>query len=206
MKRTADTDEALQRRYAQLVEVRAVGANPAIDLEVMRALADGSYAGADRIALLEQLLAHPESARELRFLHEVARRRPAKRSTSLVPWLAAAAMLIVVVGGVARYGSEEPADTFRATPEVTVTLAGPVDGVAWRDSLTFAWQPVPGALSYRVEILDGDAAVVDSVTVHDTAVVRGRPEMARATLLQWSVQAHFADGTVLRSRPRSLRP
>jgi hypothetical protein len=73
--------DAWPSRYARLLTERASGITaPDIPLDVMAALAEGRYAGEDRLALLERILAHPDTARELQLLRALAAQAPSDSS------------------------------------------------------------------------------------------------------------------------------
>lgn len=194
-------DRELQDAYRSRPAVQGVGDPP--DPETMRALAEGSYVGQDRDALLERVLAHPDFAREFHFLADVAAsRRPARSMWTSPRTLALAAGAVLAVALATRLAlppSEEPmrGDTVRATG----LLIDPAEGAQLAaPSVRFSWHRVPGAAAYEIAVADSIGAPVLAESVTDTTWVSSLP----AGRLTWWVTARFADGTNQASPVREL--
>ena len=126
---------------------------------------------------------------------------PDAPSTTRAParGLRAAALLVLLAGGpLACSGAE-------STPAVDDGLAIPAPDARVASGATFAWRAVPGAESYRFEMVDAAGAVVHQATTTDTSLVL--PPGVRASdaaAHRWSVEARMADGTGKRTTERAV--
>ena len=94
-------DPALRQTYQALLAARAgVDDVPDIRVETIAALAQGTYREPDRLLLLDRILAHPVTTRELHFFRELAASAPAQPIVRRLPaqWLALAATVVLAVG------------------------------------------------------------------------------------------------------------
>jgi len=134
----------------------------------------------------------------------VVRRLPRRAWRALVP-LALAASVLLAVGIGQRFGrSDAPDEVLRGAAD-PVSLLAPPPEVAAGAPVTFAWQPVPGARSYRVEVLDAQGTVVFAETTDQTSVTLREPgHLAPGLEYRWGVRATTESG-VRASRLRSLR-
>lgn len=200
-------DTRLRSAYRDLTETASRTTEaPDIAPEVLQQLADGTYAGADRDALLERALSHDQTARELSFLLDVraaSADRPAAQSWR--GWAMAATLLVVVLSGIRLLGRASDDDPLRS-PNAAVTVVEPgVDGVI-DVSTRFTWRAVSGAARYDVEVLRADGALLASATTADTsATLAFAAPLTPGERLSWWVTATLADGTTRRSAPTSLR-
>ncbi len=200
MTRTDPSDDALRDAYEQLLQRRSAHPEPAISLEVIRALAEGSYIGSDLTQQLERVLAHPHTAHEFHVLRAVAAERRT-RPRRLPVWLGVAAAAAVVVMVVSRTMPND--DTLRSGSVVEVIT--PDEGRAWGAG-SFVWHAARDVAAYHFEVLNADAAIVDSLTTTDTMVVRPMPTDSSRTPWSWSVAARRRDGSLVRSAPRQVVP
>ena len=108
-------------------------------------------------------------------------------------------MLLVLAGGTAGCRGGESA------PAIEDGLALPAPDARVAEGATFTWRAVPGAESYRFEMVDAAGAVVHQATTTDTSLVL--PPGVRASdaaAHRWSVYARMADGTGKRTAERTV--
>lgn len=200
-------DTRLQSAYRHLTEaVSRTTEAPDIAPEILQQLADGSYAGADRDALLERALSHDLTARELALLLDLRAAsvgRPAARSWHR--WAMAATLLIIVASGIRWLGGGASGDPMRS-PEAAVTIVRPAADAVIDASTSFTWRAVAGATRYDVEMLRADGSLLASTTTPDTsATLALTAPLTPGERLSWWVMATLADGTTRRSAPASVR-
>ena len=204
MSRQPMTDAALREMYDRLLRERGSGA-PDISVETVQALASGSYAGADRIELLDRVLSNPVTARELRFFGELASQTPPARSRRMMP-LALAATLLLSAGAVTVWTlTRPPVDQVRGEPS-GFALVEPGREATVARGTRFVWRSAPGAASYRLELVDGEGNLAFSAMTADTAVVLPDSLSALAPGVYLArVHATLRDGTTTRSSATRLR-
>ena len=106
----APDENQLKASYEALLASEArVATPPDIPPEVLQQLADGTYIGTDRDALIDRALAHEATAREFGFLLEVHRARPGSGAVAPVwrRWALAASVVGALALG-ARYVTVDP--------------------------------------------------------------------------------------------------
>ncbi|MBK8249127.1 MAG: hypothetical protein IPK85_17260 [Gemmatimonadetes bacterium] len=178
-----------------------------VPVETVEALARGTYVGADREHLLEQVLRDPGQSREFHFFHDVgvsaapAVRRAWWHGTRGLA-LAAGGVLAVALGS--RYlGSPGPEEGPMRGAGAGVMVWGPADAMAVdaaEGPVTFAWRPIAGARDYELTITGDDGAERLRRAVTDTVLTLVVPPGATA----WWVTARHADGSSRQSEIRSL--
>ena len=200
------TEAALREVYDRLLRERGSGSGvPDIPVETVQALAAGSYAGADRLELLDRLLAHPVTARELRFFGELAAQAPPERSRRMLPWALAATLLLSAGAATLWTLTRPPVDLVRGESE-GFALIEPAQDASVGPGSRFVWQRASGAQSYRLELVDGEGNLAFSAVTEDTMAVL--PD-SLATLPTGDylarVHATLGDGTTRRSPATRLR-
>lgn len=204
-----EATERLQRAYAQLMRERAnTRTGDEIPLEVIQALAEGTYAADDRGSMLERVLADPATAHEFHALRQVVSLRPPARARRVVPsvMFAAAAALVIAIGTTLTSRSAEPDETEpMRTGSTEVAIVAPASDARWSDQPRFVWSQIPGAASYRLDVVDADGAIAASQVTSDTSAALTMPAV-RSTEYRWWVVATLRDQTTRRSAPRRLRP
>jgi hypothetical protein len=202
------TDRDLRRIYAALQqERRAAGGAPRVSLDSMLAAVEGHGSEEERIATIDEALAHPESARELELFRAVAanRRRPSRG----VPWramplfVAAAAALAIVVVPTARDVLREKSPTILRDVSPEAVLIDPPEEPAPEASRIFRWRGVGSARAYALEILTASGTVVFTTRTTDTTLALP-PDVSLAPGVEhrWWVTSELSDGT---QRPSAFR-
>jgi hypothetical protein len=174
MSRQPISDEAIRQAHAELWRIRAAAAEgvPAVSVETIQALAAGTYSGSDRLELLDRIVGHPVTARELQFFSELAAMTPApvvRRNWG--PWaLAASALLAVGVAaawGLRNWGADEEVRGGRSG----FALIEPAPDQPVARATRFLWRSVATATVYRLEVVNAEGDVVVSLETPDTAAV-----------------------------------
>ena len=206
------SDERLRELYATAQAAHPGGAGEHASPEAIDALVRREGPEDARLGTLDHVMSCAECRRDFDLLRAVERagvesgataERAGKRRGWLMPAaLAASVVLAVGVGRtVLRPGSDEP--TRGSGDAVELVLPGREARAG--DSLTFAWQPVPDASRYDLELLDAGGGVAASVATTDTTAT---PAAARALPpgdYTWWVRATTSDARALRSALRPLR-
>lgn len=208
---TQRSDERLREAYRARASATSAAARAGCpDPRALLALLERSGAERERLAVLDHVMACAPCTSELDLVR--AARAAAVAAGGAAPvrsWMRAPSMGLVaiaatllLVAGVSLY------DTMR-DPESGRRLRGGTGAAAhsprWlSDGVVLSWRPVPGAVSYRVEVLDAAGrAVVDSILA-DTAMVVA-DALARASRpLVWTVAATLADGSTRASVPAMI--
>lgn len=199
------TDDRLRQAYQARAATRPTDSPPSP--EDLARLVAGTGSEAERLALLDRVLADPATAREFALLRSIAAAERAEQPSRVRRWtapLAVAATLAVVVSGTLWLTSRSTREAIRAPDESGVpTLATPDDSAARpAGDITFAWHSLPGATRYRIELLTEAGTVVATRQSADTATtVRVRP----GGPYRWVVAALLPDGAERLSRPRIVR-
>ena len=205
----APDENQLKASYEALLASEArVATPPDIPPEVLQQLADGTYIGTDRDALIDRALAHEATAREFGFLLEVHRARPGSGAVAPVwrRWALAASVVGALALG-ARYVTVDPGpEPMRSSAADAVMVVSPASDAPFDSATTFTWLAVPDASGYRIDVVRDDGTAVAAATTRDTvlSVVPSVP-LLPGEILRWWVTATLADGTTRRSTPAALR-
>jgi hypothetical protein len=187
-------DTALREAYARLLAAREQSM-PATDvpLEAIVALVERRGPEAERVALLDRIMASPSLRAEF---DELRAAMPAALATSW-RWqrTAALAASLIIVAGVSTWVAtprrrEGDGTVMRGAGSATVTLRA--ERVR-SDTIALRWHAVAGARTYTVELLDETGSAVASHTTSDTLVIIGGSELARARSA-W-LRAVMSDGS-----------
>ena len=201
-------DERLRLAYNASLEARAsLPSHP--EPEALLAVAERSGTEADRLAVLDHVMACAVCRRELDLIRASAaaagmpRQRTWFRSPSF--GLLALAAVLLIIAGVRMYMASGDAE---AGPHLRGGSAVATYPARWLPSgdAGLAWRPTTDAASYRVEVLDeAGNAVVDS-TVRDTSLVVPDALLRNRRGLSWSVTATRGDGSTVASLAVRLVP
>jgi hypothetical protein len=223
------TDERLARSYQQAVAARgSADRSGCVAPEALLALARRSGSEEERLATLDHVMACERCGRELALLRaveqagaELGEGAPAPReSAAPVPLrargtgarrfavrMALAASVLVALGvvfGVLR-GPAERQDVMRGDGAAVVPTR-PAPGETVRPPVVFAWQPVPGASRYTVEVLAPDGSVAwTAETTEPTATLSDARALAAGAEYRWWVRVTGGPAHDGRSDPRPLR-
>ncbi|HVG09631.1 MAG TPA: zf-HC2 domain-containing protein [Thermoanaerobaculia bacterium] len=127
---------------------------------------------------------------------DVVRPLPARR---FQPWIAAAAAaLVLTVGGVYFQQPQKPVPEYRGGESKVESLVPP-GGILPRQSFVLAWKPVPGAESYDLLVttteLDSVVNLKNLTTTRYQVPADALANLPAGALLHWSVAAVFPDGS-----------
>lgn len=202
------TDRELRRIYAALQRERqAAGDAPRVSLDSMLAAVEGHGSEDERIATIDEALAHPESARELELFRAVAVNR--RRASRGVAWraiplfIAAAAALAIVAVPAARDVFREDSSAILRDVSPEAVLLAPPEEPDLDASRVFRWRGVPGARAYALEILTASGTAVFTTRTTDTTVTLPQDvSLAPGVEHRWWVTSELSDGT---QRPSAFR-
>jgi hypothetical protein len=198
-------DETLRASYRKLLERRAAEPPPAIDLDVMQALAEGIAPPEQRDALMDRVLSHPETALEFSFLSEIAQTKRG-RVHPRVSWLAAATIagVLLTAALVVQRVRQSAPDVLRGDADTPVLLM-PEIGADITAGTQFVWSTFPNAVSYEIQLIDADGNVVAETSTRDTtwALPTDTPIEPDAEFFWW-ITARLPDGTERRAAARKI--
>jgi hypothetical protein len=198
-------DRDLEETYARLLERDAPRDRDACPTpEEMRDLVERSGPEAERLRVLDHVMACAHCRREFDLLRTVAsarsRIRPPRRPRMA---LAAAAVLVLAAGGIFTWqmtgppGGEE--DALR-TGAAGVAIVAPEGAVAPDAASVLIWRAVEGAVRYEIEVTDSEGRPVFAATTSDTTVLLPAENLPSAGEDRiWWVEAVLMTGGRLRS-------
>lgn len=192
------TDAQLQELYREALAAR--DARPAArcpDPEALQALVDRQGTEDERLATLDHAMSCRSCSRELELLRALRAAAPAVRRPRVAsPWLVAASAIVAVAAAtIALRSLSTPANVMRGPSAGGVVLVTPPANAS-----VLAWHAVPRAVSYVVEVMDAQGAVLAADTTADTSFALPAALRARsAPHEQWWVRARLSDGAELRS-------
>ena len=196
------SDEKLRALYGAFAADAPQTPHP--DPDQLADAALGRGAEQSRLATLDHALSCATCRRELDLLQTVATTGAKLRQQQLRMRLVLATAAVVVVGiglSIARRGlpvkEEERGRAADDTGRRAIELVAPVGPVAPGATPSLVWRRVPGASSYKVEIVSDRAAVVVRSETSDTTLAW--PSLPRGQTYQWRVSTTQPDGTVRRS-------
>ncbi len=203
--RTEYDDDRLRRLYASLLTRRASsGAAPDIAVELIQALADGTYEGDDRAEKLDTALRDPRTAAEFQFFLDIARQRP-RSAARMQTWLAAAASVLILLSATLVWRAMQPSSPGPARGATADFLVAPPAGATISPATTFVWNRVPESESYRFELIDEQGNLVHEAITRDTSLtVPATAEFGSAATFRWWVTARLRAGTDSTSPARAV--
>jgi hypothetical protein len=204
-------DDDIERAYRTMLRNRGNDRRDCVEPEALLGIVEGKLPELERLAVLRHVGSCEPCRRELEMLRLTAdvaaqAERPAWQQRA--SWLAAAAALVVIAGGVAlwnRSAGGPGVDIPRSGVATALALVAPADSAVAPLPLAFAWARVPGARNYALEVVDTQGAPAFSVTTSDTTVTLDRSRLRANEDYRWWVVAGMADGAELRSAVRRLR-
>jgi hypothetical protein len=163
--------------------------NPHLDDLLVARYLDRACDQTDRDRVEGHLAECSTCREELGALSEQLRTRPPRRRPAVVPWLAAAAALALVVWGVVPHRSSvAPTRDLPITAALAPTPLQPLGTVVSVEALR--WNAVPGAERYRLTLFSTDGQPLWQVTVPDTVVALPRTVGLRDRITYyWQVKA-----------------
>lgn len=119
------------------------------------------------------------------------------------PWLALAASVLVLVGGVTLWRTAGLRDDVQRGGDDRVMLVAPIGTVPPAAAERLVWHAVPGATSFEVEVLDGSGTVVFGAGTPDTTATVPDGTLLPGVEYRWRVTAVLANGS---RRPSAAEP
>ena len=198
-------EELLRRSYERLLVIREQN-DPDRDLcpsvDQIHAVVNREGSEASRLQRLDHVMQCPECRKEFDLLRSIELIRPPAPASNWRLW-AFAATVVLVAGATVVWKMTQPrVDVLRGSSN-QVTLVAPAVRAVVQPPVTFSWHPVPGALSYRVELLDAAGGATWSSEAGDTTLLLENLPVGNVT--GWKVTAEFLNGVPLESAVRELR-
>ena len=119
------------------------------------------------------------------------------------PWLALAASVLLLVGGVTLWRTAGLRDDVQRGGDDRVTLVAPIGTVPPAAAERLVWHAVPGATSFEVEVIDGNGTVVFGAGTPDTTATVPEGTLRLGVEYRWRVTAVLANGS---RRPSAAEP
>lgn len=197
------TDEELRRAYQAAISAHPAGRQECPAAEAIAGLVEREGQEADRLALLDHVMACPACRRDFELLRSVHAAAPAASRWRLQPLaLAASVALLVGLGGIGLWstlGTGQP--DIQRSSRAEVELVAPASGAVVNLPVQLAWRPVRETSVYTVELLTDDGRLLQSwVTADTSVVVPDSAATAQSGAYAWWVRARLKDGTERRSR------
>jgi hypothetical protein len=203
------TEAQLKDAYqAHLARSRA-GRSACPSPEAIQALVHREGDESSRLATLDHVMSCRDCRAELDLLRTVeaagvragAASAPGRRQWMIPAALAATLLLAVGLGRIVLRPSD---DTVRSGDATRVELLAPGADVPAGAPVSFAWRPVEGASSYRLEVLNESGDLAIEAQTHDTAFTSDSAARLAPGSYQWWVIA-LSPGPGPRSELRRLR-
>jgi len=199
------TDARLEELYRQALAAR--DASPGVSCpqpEALQALVDRAGTEDERLATLDHAFSCRSCSRELELLRALAAAAPSVRRPRVAsPWVVAASAIVAVAAATIALRSLPPsAGVMRGPAPHALVLVPARAGAA-----VLRWHAVPRAVSYVVEVMDAQGAVLAGDTTADTSFAL--PPALRAAPSpneQWWVRARLSDGSEVRSPIATVAP
>ena len=206
------SDQRLRELYSAAVASRP-GTATHPSPEAIAALARREGPEDARLATLDHVMECAGCRRDFDLLRTMERagvesgaagRGAARRGWFMPVALAASVLLAVGIGR--QMLRPTGGDPTRGTGEAgAVVLVQPGPEGAAGEPVTFAWQPVPGASRYDLELLDARGSVAAAAATSDTSATPAATRDLPPGEYRWWVRATTSDARTLRSPLRPLR-
>ncbi len=119
-----------------------------------------------------------------------------ERRPRFSPWLALAASVVLLAGGVTLWrAAGRTDDVRRGGNEDRVTLVAPIGTVPAAAAERLVWRAVPGATSFEIEVIDANGSVVFGAGTPDTATTVPAGTLRYGAEYRWRVTAVLTDGS-----------
>jgi hypothetical protein len=182
-------DDRLRALYAAGVAAESLASHP--EPEAIAAAVERRGPETERLRTLGHITACPQCRRDfdlLRSAHHAGRDLVARTWWVRAGAVAAAAVLIMAIGLTVRFRAPTPIDRSitRGGAAQLIDLVEPPRGALTTVAPELMWRAVPGAGSYRVEVLDGTGAVIARRDTPDT--VLAAPSLRPGRTYRWWVR------------------
>jgi hypothetical protein len=197
-------DHELRAAYERLEVGRGAARESCVAPEDLMRLAAGLATEAERLTWLEHVAACRACRADLDVARAVADAGRGLERPRIPAWLALAASVLLVVGGVAVWRTlGAPGDVLRGADD-RVTLVAPIGTVAPAAAGRLVWRALPEA-TFEVEVLDANGTPVLTATTTDTGLAVPPATLDAGVDYRWRVTARMPDGSRRRSTAEPLR-
>ena len=204
------SDARLSEAYRVLLRGRRTGRRECVSPDELLAVLEETLAEPERLRVLRHVGSCASCRKELELLRAArdAAELAARPAWVRAPVLAAAAAMVLALGGLALWSRATPDPTDRMrTGEVAGAVAllePPADGLAARP-VTLRWSRVPDAGRYEVEVLTRDGSPLYVTTTRDTFVTVADSALVLGSEFRWWIRAVLPDGSQPASAVRRFR-
>ena len=199
-------DETLREAYARIIRERdASGRAGAVPVEQMQALLERRGSEEERVRTLDAIMRDPEMRADYEILRAAYDAAPARAGSFPVPYVVAAA-LVVMVGASFWLRSHAPARDVVRGPVPTVSLVAPGPTAQTGAPLRFTWHRARDTRAYSLQVVDSDGNVAYSAITADTlATVPDGVRLSPDKDYRWWVEAERSTGAPIKSAVQPLR-
>ena len=188
----------LRQSYDRMLAIRASGPGDRSDClapEALQRLLERSDPEEQRLRQLDHVMACPYCLPEFELLRSVAK---AEGPNPMRRILALAALIVIFIGLVTvwRFLTTTPGSHGQAS---VLRLWQPVDQEAVDPPVYFAWNSVPGAVEYQIQVLTPAGQLMWQAKGPDTAAALPPSQEFVAGEYRWSIVARLANGEQERS-------
>ena len=197
-------EELLRRSYERLLVVRendGPDREECPSVEMIHGLIQRRGDEAERLKRLDHVMQCPHCQKEFNLLRTVELARPPAPVMAWHWWALAAGLVLVVSAGAIWQVFRPQPEVFRGGGE-EVVLVSPREGAQVSAPVRFVWRSVPGAVNYRLEMVDDQDRVVSLALGADTAQVV--PQLPQGSNQRWRVLAEFLRDPPIESDAREL--
>jgi hypothetical protein len=183
---------------------QAAALGPCPEPDRLRGLLEGEGPEADRLRLLDHVMACPSCTEDFALIRAVAGDAPAgvsrRRTDRRFLTLAASVVIVAGVGaGAWALSQGDGPVTYRDEGASPITLLAPVAG-GEGSTRRFVWHAVEDAVEYRFEIFDASGAALFAETTRDTVLLLPEETALDTSVpLNWWVRARLRDGSEVSS-------
>jgi hypothetical protein len=202
------SDEQLRGAYRQMLSRRTANRRDCASPEELLGIIEGRLSEGERLRVLRHVGTCASCHKELELLRlaaDVAHHVEQPRRLSM-PVLAAAASVVLVMGGVALWSRNgtDVGNIDRGAGAIELLVPAPDSAVS--APLTLIWASATDAPRYEVELLDRDGKPVYVLTTRDTAAaIPDSVRLQPGNEYRWWVRALKPDGSQPASTVRRLR-
>ena len=197
-------DHELRHMYKSLATRTPMDRAGCLAPELVMRLASGVSTEAERLDGFEHVSACGSCRADLDLAAAVVSAGVAlERLPRFSPWLALAASVLLLVGGVTLWRTAGLRDDVLRGGDDRVTLVAPIGTVPAAAAERLVWRAVPGATSFEIEVIDGGGAVVFGAGTPDTTATVPSGTLRLGVEYRWRVTAVLTNGT---RRPSAAAP
>lgn len=198
------SEARLRAAYRGLIREPGDARDACPSAEALDALVLRQGPEAERVGVLDHVMACAACRRELDLLRALQQAAPKERTLAR-PLALAATVVLAIAAGLTWNATRPATDPLRGNA-APVQLVAPADELAVSGlvPVEFVWRPVTDAVSYTVEVVDGEDRVAIRQEARDTMLLLSRDQLGGDVAFRWRVRAHLPGGGEVSSPWRRL--